>query len=105
MPACAVYLLEHSDAPAACSVRKYGRLGWFLEQVKGPRNVDIEPKRLADIRSAFSEVGIPPFSVISTIHMIVNANMNEADLRHIEQERRAIERFLPCPEDLDMAEL
>ena len=57
-------------------MRKYGRLGWFLEQVKGPRNVDVEPKRLANIRSAFSEVGIPPFSVISTIHyMILNANM------------------------------
>jgi hypothetical protein len=89
---CAVYLLEHSDSPAACSVRQYGRLGWFLEQVKGPRNVDIEPVRLADIRSAFSEVGIPPFSVISTIHyMILNANMYEAGLRRIERERLALE--------------
>ena len=106
---CAVYLLEHSDAPAACSVHKYGRLGWFLEQVKGPRNVDIEPKRLAGIRSAFSEVGIPPFSVISTIHcMILNANMYEADLRRIERERRAIERFFrpvkPSNADHTMAE-
>jgi hypothetical protein len=103
---CAVYLWEHSDGPAACSVRRYGRLGWFLEQVKGPQNADIEPMLLDHIRSTFSEIGLPPYSVISTIHcMIVNANMNEAGLRRIERERRAIERFLPHPEDLDMAEL
>jgi hypothetical protein len=40
---CAVYFWKDSSAPAVCSVRRHGRLGWFLDQVKGPRNVDIEP--------------------------------------------------------------
>jgi len=75
---CAVYLWQDSHAPAACSVRKYGRLGWFLEQVKGPQNVDIEPEQLAKIHSAFSEVGIPDSLVIAAINcMIHEAHMDD----------------------------
>jgi hypothetical protein len=92
---CAVYLLEDSNTPAACSVRKYGRLGWFLEQVKGPQNADIEPERLAKIRSAFSEVGIPPYVVIAAIlNMIMEAETDERHLRHMDREQRARERFM-----------
>jgi hypothetical protein len=59
-------------------VRKYGRLGWFLEQVKGPQNVDIEPEQLAKIHSAFSEVGIPDSLVIAAINcMIHEAHMDD----------------------------
>ncbi len=69
---CAVYLWQDSHAAAACSVRKYGRLGWFLEQVKGPQNVDVEPGQLATVRSAFSEVGIPDYSVIAAINCMIH---------------------------------
>jgi hypothetical protein len=31
--ACAIYLCEQDNIPAACLVRRYGRLGWFLEEV------------------------------------------------------------------------
>jgi hypothetical protein len=100
---CAVYLLETGNVPAACSVRKYGRLGWFLEQVKGPRNIDIDSKQLAEIRTAFSKVGIPPYFIIAAIHgMIQEVTMHERDLRHIEREQCAEERFLT---DLDYLEL
>jgi hypothetical protein len=97
---CAVYLWQDSHATAACSVRKYGRLGWFLEQVKGPQNVDVEPGQLAIIRSAFSEVGIPDYSVIAAIAcMIQEADMDEWHLRH----QRANERLPLDPEVLDVA--
>jgi hypothetical protein len=65
--ACAVYLWEHSNFSAACLVRRYGRLGWFLEDAKGPRNADIEPEQLAKIRATFSAAGIPPDRVITAI--------------------------------------
>jgi hypothetical protein len=64
---CAVYLCEDSNFPAACLVRRYGRLGWFLEDAKGPRNADIEPEQLAKIRAAFSEAGISPYEFITAI--------------------------------------
>ena len=103
---CAVYLLETGNVSAACSVRKYGRLGWFLEQVKGPRNVDIHSKQLAEIRSEFSKVGIPPYFVIAAIHgMIQEVAMHERDLRHIERELGAQERFLTDLEDIELVEV
>ena len=101
---CAIYVLENNEVPAACSTRKHGRLGWFLEEVKGPRNVDIEPKRLAAIRSSFNEIGIPHFSVIAAIHRLLHDfEIHDVHLRFIERRHRAIERFLPDPEVLDLA--
>jgi hypothetical protein len=101
---CAVYLWNDSYAPAACLVRKYSRLGWFLEQVKGPQNVDIEPEQLAKIHSAFANVGIPERRVIIAINsMILEADKDERHLRHIEQRQRANQYFLPDPEVLDLA--
>jgi hypothetical protein len=101
---CAVYLWEDSSMPAACLVQKYGRLGWFLEEVKGPRNVDIEPNQLSKIRSAFSDVGIPDQFVIAAIKCMVSAaDMDEEHLRIIELEQREIERRMPDPEALDLA--
>ena len=92
---CAVYLWADSAAPAACSVRKYGRLGWFLDQVKGPRNADIEPERLAIIGSAFNEAGIPSYVNIEPIHrMIQMAGTYDRHQRTIEQERRVQRRFV-----------
>ena len=43
---CAVYLWGDAARPAACLTRRHGRLGWFLDEVKGPRNVEIEPDQL-----------------------------------------------------------
>jgi hypothetical protein len=33
---CAVYLWQDAEEPAACLVWRHGRLGWFLDEVKGP---------------------------------------------------------------------
>jgi hypothetical protein len=109
----AVYIWQDSSAPAACLVRRHGRLGWFLDQVKGPRNADVEPKQLAVIRSAFSEVGVPLDRVIVSIvgmmlgvepdERIGHVEIDERELRTMERELGAFERNRIDPEVLDLA--
>jgi hypothetical protein len=41
---CAVYLWE-AEKPAVCLVGRHGRLGWFLDEVKGPQNIEIEAEQ------------------------------------------------------------
>ena len=55
---CAVYLWQDGESPAACLVWRHGRLGWFLDEVKGPRNANIEPEQRAIIDTAFADVGV-----------------------------------------------
>jgi len=111
----AVYLWKDSSAPAVCSVRRHGRLGWFLDQVKGPQNVDIELKQLAEIRSAFNEVGIPPDGVIIPIFGMMlgvepdegigHVEIDERELQAMERELRTIEHNRTDPEVTDLAEV
>jgi hypothetical protein len=63
----AVYIWEDSNSPAACLVRRHGRLGWSLDEINGPQNASIDPQQVEQIRSAFSEVDIPPFETIAAI--------------------------------------
>jgi hypothetical protein len=67
---CAVYLWEDAARPAACLARRHGRLGWFLDEVKGPRNVEIEPDQLEVITAAFADVGAPSSQVVRAIETI-----------------------------------
>jgi hypothetical protein len=67
---CAVYLWE-AEKPAACLARRYGRLGWFLDEVKGPQNVDIELEQLEIIEAAFANVAVPRSRVVSAIENII----------------------------------
>jgi hypothetical protein len=50
---CAIYLWQHAGLQATCSVTRCGRLGWFLDEVKGPQNTDLERQDLDKIFSAF----------------------------------------------------
>src|SRR6266851_9841064 len=67
---CAVYLWEDAARHAACLTRRHGRLGWFLDEVKGPRNVEIEPDQLEVIAAAFAHVGVPSSQVVRAIENI-----------------------------------
>jgi hypothetical protein len=67
---CAVYLWEDAARHAACLTRRHGRLGWFLDEVKGPRNVEIEPDQLEVIAAAFAHVGVPSSQVVRAIETI-----------------------------------
>jgi hypothetical protein len=71
---CAVYRWEDAARPAACLARRHGRLGWFLDEVKGPRNVEIEPDQLEVITAAFADVGVPSSQVVHAIENIIDAD-------------------------------
>jgi hypothetical protein len=64
---CAVYFWENPEMPAACLVRRHGRLGWFLDETKGPRNADLEPGPLEIVAATFAEIGIQKSCVIAGI--------------------------------------
>ena len=68
---CAVYLWEDAERPAACLLNRHGRLGWLLDQVKGPRNSEVEPEQLALIGTAFADVGVPSSQVVRAIENII----------------------------------
>jgi hypothetical protein len=67
----AVYLWEETASPAACLVERHGRLGCFLDEVKGPQNSEVEPELLEVIVAAFAGVGVPEKRLISAIESIV----------------------------------
>jgi hypothetical protein len=66
-----VYLWDDADSSAACLARRHGRLGWFLDEVEGPRNADLHPDQVEVIASAFARVGIPRNSIASPIENIM----------------------------------
>jgi len=68
---CAVYFWEHTELPAVCLVRRHGRLGWFLDETKGPRNADLELGPLAIVAATFAEIGIQTSRVIFGIESLI----------------------------------
>ena len=65
----AVYLSD--DEAVVCYLCRYGRMGWFLLQAKGPENASIEPKRLSQTHDGFADCGIRPATIIECIRTIV----------------------------------
>ena len=63
----AVYLWPDAETPAACLVGRHGRLGWALEDTKGPANAELPPARLEEIGRAFAAVGIPTESAFEAL--------------------------------------
>jgi len=98
---CAIYLWRHAGLQAACSVTRSGRLGWFLDEVKGPENTDLEPQDHDKILSAFEAVQIPSETVISSIAQIVaNDNLTwrpRARRRRLRGAPPPVEMSLPDP--------
>lgn len=98
---CAIYLWRDAGSQAACSVTRSGRLGWFLDEVKGPENTDLEPQDHDKILSAFEAVQIPSEAVISPIAQIVaNDNLTwrpRPRRRRIRGAPPPVEMLLPDP--------
>jgi hypothetical protein len=63
----AVYHWPDVKAPAVCVVSRHGRLGWALEDTKGPENAELPPARLKEICCAFAAVSIPWVSVVEAL--------------------------------------
>jgi hypothetical protein len=68
----AIYLSEQLEA--VCSLGRHGRMGWFLNQTKGPRNAAIDPDQLAQIHDAFANAGIPEAAIIDPIKSIIQTD-------------------------------
>ena len=67
---CAIYVLDNQATPAACMVRRHGRLGWFLDDVKGPRNAEIGTQDLEIIFQSFAEAKVPQASMIEAVEQL-----------------------------------
>jgi hypothetical protein len=91
---CAIYLWQHTGIEAACAVRRRARLGWFLDEVKGPRNADVEAPHLNSIAEAFESAGMPSYQRIRAIEDIVDM----AGVRGLQRRRH---RRAPQPVELD----
>jgi hypothetical protein len=68
---CAVYLWEDANKPAACLVRRRDRLGWFLDEIKGPGNIDLDPDHVEVIAAIFDKADVPRTSIVSAIEAIL----------------------------------
>jgi len=70
---CTVYRWPAPDGPALAVVERHGRLGWFLEQVKGPDNKDPPAEALKTIEAEFVEAGLPPVRLIAPLEALIDA--------------------------------
>lgn len=67
----AVYGTEIGGSSAVAFVLRFDRLGWQLNQIKGPKNIDIETSHLSRHHSAFLEAGIPISPDVAAIKDLV----------------------------------
>ena len=67
----AVYQTENGEAPAIAFLLRFDRLGWQLNQIKGPKNIDIETSHLSRHHNAFLEAGIPTSPDVAAIKDLV----------------------------------
>jgi hypothetical protein len=65
----AIYLSDQLEA--VCFLVRDGRMGWFLLQTKGPRNVAIAPDQLAQIHAAFAAAGILEAAIVKPLNAII----------------------------------
>jgi hypothetical protein len=64
-------VFQSEDWQAVCYISRQGRMGWFVAQVRGPKNVAIEPNQLAQIYAAFAAASISDVSIIEAIKNIL----------------------------------
>jgi hypothetical protein len=63
----AFYLWGADGYEAGCLLRRRGRLGWFVEEIKGPRNREPAPPAMEAILAAFGAADIPRIGVAELI--------------------------------------
>lgn len=67
----AVYRSDETGPPAVALVLRFDRLGWVLNQIKGPKNIDIEAGYKAHHENAFFAAGIPNHADVAAIKDLV----------------------------------
>ena len=66
-----IYQAPDEERPAAAIVVRANRLGWVVVDVKGPKNVDIDPKALSRHYETFLGAGIPRLADIAAIRSLI----------------------------------
>ena len=56
---------------AVCLCSRLGRLGWFLVDARGPKNVALDPQSLAQIHGAFAAAGFLEAVIIKPLNAII----------------------------------
>jgi len=87
-----------TNPATGCMIRRYGRLGWYLDEIKGPRNSSIERRHEVAIEQAFDEADIPSDRVIFPIKRILNTSHHVPDAFNPELGLR--EPLPPYPDEL-----
>lgn len=64
---CVIYLWSDPQTVAACTVERRGRLGWFLSNVKGPMNKDVDTELHSRIRGEFAAQNIVDDDIASSL--------------------------------------
>ncbi len=64
-----------------CLLSRYGRLGWFFNQARGPGNATVEPARLHAIHHTFEQNGFPSATCIEAISLILARKSRRARVR------------------------
>ncbi len=66
----ALYLWREGDFRVACLVRRRGRFGWFLDEVRGPANAEPGSGELRRVSDAYRAANVPPSATIIAIENI-----------------------------------
>lgn len=70
---CAFYLWQSDDVQVGCLVRRRGRLGWFLDEIKGPGNREPSDEVMREIVDAFAGAGVPKIAIAEVIDELCSA--------------------------------
>jgi hypothetical protein len=63
----AIYLSAYDDPPAVALLCRIDRLGWALQQIRGPNNEVPNPQQSARYEQTFAQANIPPWLDIAAI--------------------------------------
>lgn len=66
-----IYLVEGSD-PIVIRLQRYGRLGWFVEDVKGRGNGPPCQQHCIKLKSAFTEMGLLPALAAKALEQLID---------------------------------
>ena len=67
----AVYRSCNGEPPAVAFVSRFDRIGWLLNQIKGPDNVDLEQSRVVSHQTDFLNAGIPDYIDVMAIKEVI----------------------------------
>jgi hypothetical protein len=68
---CLIYRSTERDQPTAAVLARANRLGWALVDIKGPENVDIDPRTASRHHETFARAGIPRLADIAAIRSLL----------------------------------